>query len=37
MAFQQRFPPHSFFRVLAAFGAGKALQALLEGLPEVRR
>jgi hypothetical protein len=35
MAFQQRFPPHSFFRVLATFGAGKTLQGLLEGLSEV--
>lgn len=35
MAFEQRFPPHNFFRVLTAFGAGKPLQALLEGLPEV--
>lgn len=36
LAFQQRFPPHSFFRVLAGFGAGQALGALLEGLSEVR-
>ena len=36
MAFQQRFPPHSYFRLLAAFGAGKALGELLEGLAEVR-
>lgn len=35
LAFQQRFPPHSFFRVLSSFGAGQALGALLEGLPEV--
>jgi len=32
MAFEQRFPTHSFSRVLGSFGAGKILQALLEGL-----
>lgn len=37
MAFEQRFQGHSFFRVLGAFGAGKSLQALLEGRNEVSR
>ena len=36
LAFQQRFPAHNFFRVLERFGAGQALGALFEGLPEVR-
>jgi len=36
MAFEQRFPTHSFFRVLGSFVAGKSLQTLLEGLNEVR-
>jgi len=41
MAFEQRFPTHSFpthsfFRVLGSFGAGKSLQTLLEDLNEVR-
>lgn len=35
LAFQQRFPSHNLFRALAAFGTGKTLQALLDGLPEV--
>jgi ABC-type uncharacterized transport system ATPase component len=37
MAFEQRFPTSSFFRVLGSFGAGKSLQNLLEGLSEVRK
>jgi len=36
MAFEQRFPTHSFFRVLGSFGAGKSLQTLLEDVNEVR-
>lgn len=35
MAFEQRFPSLSYFRVLSAFGAGKTLQTLLEELGEV--